>query len=250
MNGSGGKPPSRHISILYRPVWEIDKPEVDLFYAQPVFRDDDDTIIKGEQPLVRLDTVEATAKRQVKYLNQAFKTLADHEAQGKLYRLVVRIHTLALATDEAAGMVTEAVRLLTSDQRKRVVVEVTDFPESLSVINMDDITIPLMPFFDTLVARPNNDMTDYTLFANLNYAGVSLSMGDRPIDLKLAGKVFKVFAERAQFRRLPMWVLGLPTLEVAKVARISGAQVLSGSYMDADKDEPGPPLAGKQSFMV
>lgn len=243
-------PNNRHVSTLYRPVWEVERSDVDMFYALPVFRDDDGAVRTGEPPLVRLDTVEATAKRQVKYLTQAFQTLMDHEAQGKIYRLAVRIHTLSLATDEAAGMVTDVIRMLNKDQRKRVAVEVTDFPDVLSVINMDDITIPLMPFFDTLIARPNKAMTDYTLFANLNYAGVSLDLGDKPIDLKLAGQVLRIFSERAEFRRLPTWVLGLPGQEVAKVARIAGAHALSGAYMDRDRDEPGPPITGQQPFMV
>jgi len=115
---------------------------------------------------------------------------------------------------------------------------------------MDDITVPLMPFFDTLVARPNNEMADYTLFANLNYAGVSLDLGDKPIDLKLAGRVFTAFEARAEFRRLATWVLGLPSKEVATVARIAGARALSGAYMDMDSMLPGSPLQGDQPFMT
>jgi hypothetical protein len=115
---------------------------------------------------------------------------------------------------------------------------------------MDDITIPLMPFFDTLVARPNQEMTDYTLFANLNYAGVCLDLSDKNIDLKLAGQLFKLFEERAEFRRLPTWLFGLSNASVAKLARISGGKVLSGAYMNLDTPEPGPILEGNQPFMM
>ena len=243
-------PEGATLDIVYRPVWEVERPQTDLFYAKPVLRLENGDEVAGAKPLARRQTVESTAKRQVKYLTQAFEAFLLRHERGDDFRLMVRVNTVAVATSEAASMVTDTFRMLDKDQRKKVVVEITDFPETLSVINMDDITIPFMPFFDHMVARPNPDMTDYTLFANLNYAGVSLDLDDKPMDLKLAGKIFRVFAERAQFRRLPMWIFGLSGLETAKVARISQAAALSGAYMDMDSMLPGPALSGPQPFMV
>ena len=115
---------------------------------------------------------------------------------------------------------------------------------------MDDITVVLMPFFDTLIARPAQTMTDYTLFANLNYAGVVLDFRDMAVDLKLAGQLLKLFASRAEARRLPMWIFGLPTQQIAKLARISQAAALSGAYMNYDSMLPGPIIEGNQPFMM
>lgn len=244
------EPEGATLDTVYRPVWEVDRAEVDLFYAKPILRDASGDEIPGARPLARRQTVESTAKRQVKYLRQAFEAFLLRLERGDDFRLMVRVSTVAVATSEAASLVTDTFRMLNKDQRKKVVVEITDFPETLSVVNMDDITIPFMPFFDHLVARPNQGMTDYTMFANLNYAGVSLDLGDKPIDLKLAGKVLRVFAERAEFRRLPMWVLGLPSAEVAKVARIAQASALSGAYMDMDSLLPGPATREPQPFMM
>lgn len=244
------EPEGSTLDIAYRPVWEVERTPVDLFYAKPILRDRAGDEIPGSMPLVRLDTVEATAKRQVKYLKQAFEALAMRFERGDRFRMMVRINSVAVATAEAASEVTDTFRLLDKEQRKHVVIEVSDFPKNLSLDNMDDITIVLMPFFDTIVARPAQDMTDYTLFANLNYAGVLLDLGDKTIDLKLAGQLFKLFASRAEFRRLPMWLFGLPNQQIAKLARISKAAALSGAYMDMDSMLPGPPIEGDQPFMV
>lgn len=244
------EPEGAMLDIVYRPVWEVERPSVDLFYAKPILRLENGDEVPGSMPLVRLDTVEATMKRQCKYLKLAFETLTLRFDRGERFRLMVRINSVALATQEAASEVTDAFRLLTKDQRKCVVVEISDFPQNLSVHNMDDITIPLMPFFDTLVARPAQDMTDYTLFANLNYASVLLDLSDKAVDLKLAGQLFKLFSSRAELRRLPMWIFGLSTLQLAKLARISQAAVLSGAYMDCDSLLPGPVIEGNQPFMV
>jgi len=244
------EPEGSTLDIVYRPVWEVERPSVDLFYAKPILREENGDAIPGSMPLMRLDTVEATMKRQCKYLKQAFEALALRFDRGERFRLMVRINSVALATHEAASEVTDAFRLLSKDQRKHVVVEVSDFPQNLSVSNMDDITIPLMPFFDTLVARPAQDMTDYTLFANLNYAGVLLDLGDKAIDVKLAGQLLKLFSSRAEVRRLPMWIFGLNTLQLAKLARICQAAALSGAYMDLDSMLPGPVIEGNQAFMV
>lgn len=244
------EPEGATLDIVYRPVWEIDTPQVDLFQARPILRTADGEEIPNYMPLVRLPSIEATMKRQVKYLNQAFQALHIRFERGERFRLLVRINSLALATTEAASVVTEVFRGLSKDVRDNVVIEVSDFPQNMSLDNMDDITIPLMPFFDNLLACPELDRTDYTLFANLNYAGVTMHLNDKPMDLKLAGKLFELFASRAAPRRLPMWVLGLPSQEVANVARMSEAAALSGSYMDADSMRPGPALNGNQPFMV
>lgn len=244
------EPEGATLDIVYRPVWEVDTPLVDLFQARPILRTADGVEIPNYMPLVRLPTIEATMKRQVKYLNQAFQALHIRFERGERFRLLVRINSLALATTEAASVVTEVFRGLSKGVRDNVVIEVSDFPQNMSLDNMDDITIPLMPFFDNLLACPELDRTDYTLFANLNYAGVTMHLNDKPMDLKLAGKLLQLFASRAAPRRLPMWVLGLPSQEVANVARMSEAAALSGSYMDADSMLPGPPLDGNQPFMV
>ena len=238
------------LDIVYRPVWEVDKPSVDLFLAHAIMVDEDHNPIPGEEPLARQDSVEATMARQVKYLTQAFEAMKMRFARGDRFRLMVRVNSVAIATKECAAEITECFRILNKEERDNVAVMITDFPKSLSVETMDDITIPLMPFFDTLVAMPEQEQTDYTLYANLNYAGVMLDLKDKPIDLKLAGKILQLFSSRAEFRRLPMWIIGIPTQEVAKVARIAGAQVLSGAYMDYDSMLPGPPLEGNQPFMV
>lgn len=244
------EPEGATLDITYRPVWEIDKPEIDLFQARPVLRTADGEEIPNYMPLVRLTTIDATMKRQVKYLKQAFQALRLRFERGERFRLLVRINSLALATTEAASIVTDVFRELNVEERQHIVVEVTDFPQNMSLDNMDDITIPLMPFFDNLLACPELDRTDYTLFANLNYAGVCLDLGDKPMDLKLAGKLFELFASRAAPRRLPMWILGIPAQDVANVARISQAAVLSGAYMDADSMLPGPVMTGNQPFMT
>lgn len=244
------EPEGSTLDIVYRPIWQVDTHSVDLFYAKPILRDQSGDEINGSMPLVRRDTVEATAKRQVRYLKQAFEALTLRFERGDRFRIMVRLNSVAVATAESASMVTDVFRTLSKEQRDHVCVEVSDFPQNLSVDNMDDITLVLMPFFDTLIARPNNDMTDYTLFANLNYAGVSLDLADKPMDLKLAGKVFKVFQERAERRRLDMWIMGLAGQDVAKVARLHQAKTLSGAYMNADSILPGPVIEGNQPFMI
>ena len=244
------EPEGATLDITYRPVWEIDAPQVDLFQARPILRTSGGEEIPNYMPLVRLTTIDATMKRQVTYLNQAIQALRIRFARGERFRLLVRINSLALATSEAASVVTEVFRGLSKEERDHMVIEVSDFPQNMSLDNMDDITIPLMPFFDNLLACPELDRTDYTLFANLNYAGVTMHLNDKPMDLKLAGKLFSLFSSRAAPRRLPMWVLGIPSQDVANVARMSEASVLSGAYMDADSVMPGPVITDNRPFMV
>jgi len=244
------EPKDTTLDIVYRPIWEIDKPKVDLFQAKALLRTADGKEIPNYMPLVRLSSIDATMKRQVQYLKQAFQGLRLRFERGERFRLLVHINSLALATSEAASVITAIFRDLTTEERDHILIKVSDFPQNMSLNNMDDITIPLMPFFTTLLACPEQDRTDYTLFANLNYAGVCLNLNDKPMTLKLAGKLFQLFASRATSCRLPIWIFGIPTQEVAKVARLSQAAVLSGAYMDSESMLPGPVITGNQPFMV
>lgn len=244
------EPEGASLDVVYRPVWETDKTSVDLFYARPILRDAAGAEIPAMTPLIRQPTVEATQLRQVKYLKQAFQALHTCFERGERFRMLVRINSVALATSEAATEVTEVLRTLTPEERAHIVPEILDFPKSLSLNTLDDITIPLMAFFDTWIAQPEKEQADFTPFANLNYAGVSLDLHDIPMDLKLAGKVLQLFVQRASHRRLSTWVLGLSSPELAKVARICGANLMSGAYMDLDSPLPGPVIEGERSFMI
>jgi len=238
------------LDTVYQPVWETGNTHVDLFYAKPILRNEAGEELSGLTPLIRQPTVDATMQRQVKYLKQAFQALHIRFERGERFRMLVRINSVALATAEAASEVTDVLRTLTVEERHHIIPEIIAFPKSLSLNTLDDITIPLMAFFDTWLAQPEKEQADFTPFSNLNYAGVTLDLHDRPLDLKLAGKVFQLFAERASHRRLPTWVIGLATPELAKIARICGINVLSGAYMNMDSMLPGPVIDGDQDFMV
>lgn len=244
------EPTGATLDTVYRPVWQTDQARVDLFYAKPILRDENGVELPGFTPLIRQQTVDMTMQRQVRYLKQAFEALHLRFSSGERFRLLVRINSVALATAEAASVVTDTMRLLSTEERSFIVPEIIDFPESLSLNTLDEITIPLMAFFDTWLAQPEKTQADFTPFANLNYGGVTLDLFDKPMDLKLAGKVFQLFAQRASHRRLPTWVLGLATPELAKVARICGINGLSGAYMNKDTELPGPVIEGQQAFMV
>ena len=79
---------------------------------------------------------------------------------------------------------------------------------------------------------------------------MSLDLFDKSLDLKLAAKIIKLFTQRASHRRLPTWILGLATPELAKLARISNVNILSGAYMNMDAMRPGPIIQGDVPFMV
>ncbi|HEY9163802.1 MAG TPA: hypothetical protein VIN57_04245, partial [Magnetovibrio sp.] len=81
------EPEGATLDIVYRPVWEIERTPVDLFYAKPVLRDAAGDVLPSFMPLVRLDTVDATMKRQVKYLKQAFEAMALRFERGDRFRM-------------------------------------------------------------------------------------------------------------------------------------------------------------------
>ena len=77
---------------------------------------------------------------------------------------------------EAATVIVQTIKELPEELRSAVIVEFFDFPKTLTLEILGDITIPVLPFFDNYMAEPSAGMTDFTVFANLNYFGVSLDL--------------------------------------------------------------------------
>lgn len=244
------EPEGATLDVVYRPVWETNKTTVDLFYARPILRDEAGDEIPNSTPLIRQPTVEATMERQVKYLKQAFQALHMRFERGERFRMLVRINSVALATSEAAKEVTDVLRTLSTEERAHIVPEILEFPKSLSLNTLDDITIPLMAFFDTWIAQPEKEQADFTPFANLNYAGVSLDLFDKPMDLKLATKSSNCSPNAPPTVACQPGFSGSQHQNSAKLARIANVDILSGSYMDMDSMLPGPVLDGDETFMI
>jgi len=224
------------MKVLYRPVLLVNHEATDFYRCLPVRLKNGVETARGKKALRYNNEIIETAEKNARVLSLAFADLTRAHAAGKKVRLIVPINSYAIASGDAATLIVKAIRELDEALRAAVIVEVYEFPKSLTLDMLADMTIPFLPFFDKFLAEPRPEMTDFTMFANSNYFGVSLNLGGRVEKGEDAVAVMTKFWAEATNRRLKVVVQGITEQDVADKATQYEAFALDGSLLGADME--------------
>lgn len=190
-------------AIGYQRVFNGDGTPGRMFYASPRAENTDAPIPWGRL----LDTGDATdtGRRNAAFLKTALRSLDDAMLGGHKILMMVPISAKGLTDKEGATAIVDAAKSVEADLRGRVAIDLFDIPENPRLDALEDIVIPLMPFFDRLLARPRAEEDDYTTYANINLFGVT-------IDLASTGAPdLTRFWANARKRRLAIFAHGVTT---------------------------------------
>ena len=191
----------------------------------------------GNGLLAHRESIDDTAKRNEKVLKTAFKEYKRARKGGFRGRLIVPLNSFALANAEGGARIVGAFKMLDGGLRKNVIVEVFQLPRTLSVGLLDEITIPLLAFFEHYIADPEPDMIDFTLFTNLNYLGVVLDLGIESMksgggDMK--DRVTKFWAAATK-QKLKVFISGVKDRDILDLARRYEAFAIDGPVLGNDR---------------
>ncbi|MHA1598284.1 MAG: hypothetical protein ACTSV1_06140 [Alphaproteobacteria bacterium] len=223
-----------NMKLLYRPVSLIGHDKPGFFRCLAAAEKPDGVTIIGKPNLGHDKNNLKTAEKNTALLSQAFKDLQTAHDSGNRVRLIVPINSYGLATGEAATLVVQAFKELPQELRPAVIIEFFDFPKTLTLDILGDIVIPVLPFFDNYMAVPAADMTDFTIFSNLNFFGVALDLGARNITGDAAIATLTSFWAEATKSRLKVLVQGVREQEIADKARQYECFSLDGPVIGED----------------
>jgi hypothetical protein len=219
--------------VRYRPVFLYGRKTPNTFRVLPIRESRNGAELSGKGLLAHRDSINDTAKRNEKILKAAFKEYKRARKSGFQGRLIVPLNSFALANAEGGARIVGAFKMLDGELRKNVIIEVFQLPRALSVGLLDEITIPLLAFFEHYVAGPEPDMVDFTLFTNLNYLGVVLDLGMENGGGDMKDRVTKFWAEATK-QKLKFFISGVKDRDILDLARRYEAFAIDGPVLGND----------------
>jgi len=226
------------MDVTFRPIRLVNREVIDTFRCIPVTEKSDGTRTADKRLLLHDKDVMGTTVKNAEVLSKAFQALQKAFDAGNRYRMIVPINSYSLATNESTTLIVRAIKELDSSVRGAVIAEFVDFPASLTLDMLGDMTVPVLPFFDKYMAEPPpiSNKDGFTMYANCNYFGVSLNMdtcGDG--EDAATGLLTKFWAEATK-NRLKVVIQGVKDPEI--VAKIEQYEIFAfdGPILGEDRD--------------
>jgi len=228
------------LSVRFQPVLRPERGEIDTFSCVPVVLGPNGEVQETRNVLAHRGDIEDTAKRNAAVLREAFRHLTAARDRGEKLRLMVPVNSVSLASTRGATELVATFKELDAALRRAVLVEVFNFPSALTLDMLDEITIPLMTFFDRLAACPDEDMQDFTVFSNCNYFGVSVDLGNKEISEVEVQTRLRLFWAATQKVRLHMFIHGMKQPEFLDIAKKYEVYGVDGAFMGEALEAPRP----------
>ncbi len=231
------------MDIRYRPFIGHGDNMIKGFRCQPFFRDHEGREFGVETVLGHRGNIENTAGRNAAVLSVAFKTLARAIGQKQSLLLIVPVNSIALASRDGATAICRAFDELQDACKSAVIVEVFNLPKRVSVDSLGDITIPMLLYVSKFLATPHPETEDYSVFANLNYVGLTHSHSNAGKTAEERKKALTKFWSETTKARLKLCVSDIDDLEAAEQARQYEALAMDGPAIGIASEQLGPVTA-------
>ena len=172
---------------------------------------------------------ELLAKNTVGTIKQVANFLYNAQLEGIAEEVLMPINASALSLDTVARAFTSACREHLNPYVGQVIFEMMNLPTKLSIDYLDNLGILVYLFGPNYIARPDPSRTDFTIFANTNFQGVSFDLKNKawPVD-KIQPHLEK-FCQSADRNRLKPYLLGAATPEIQSAAIDLGFKFIAGN---------------------
>ena len=169
------------------------------------------------------------AKSTQKFLRDVAGRLRLAANRGEAPRLIVPLNGVALGVRAVAGVFAAECRGLEKAFRDQLVFEIFNLPKDLSPSQVDDIAVLLFSFCRQYLARPNPGTSEFKVFTNCNFSGISLNLQDKPWPVEQLTPFLRDFVQGAEYNRLETYLHGVGTRDVADVAVQCGIGYMDGT---------------------
>ena len=220
--------------------WKLVSPEETdppFFYCTPVFISAAGTAIFGDAVLTagaeeRILDQELLAKNVVGVVRQVAKYLHNSKLEGVDAKVILPINAEAMTVEPVASAFTNACREMLSQHNGQVVCEMMNFPAKFSIDYLDKLAILVYSFSHEYIARPNPAWTDFKIFANCNFQGVSFDLKNKAWPADKIQPHLEKFCKSANMNRLAPYLLGAATSEIQELAIDIGFKFVAGNAVD------------------
>lgn len=216
------------IGALFQPVLLQGQEVINTFRAVPTITLANGTVRSGSDVISYMGDLLKTAKINSLVLDAAFSQLVKANDSGKNLRMIIPINSYSVVGNEGATLIVNSIKKLPKELRGNVIVELFDFPEEVPMSILEDVVVPLFPFFQHFVAVPPDDMEDYTVFANCNFMGVCINLERTEQGDEEANKLVTKFWASGTKRRLKLFFEGVSEPAIKETAERYEAMGIDG----------------------
>lgn len=223
-----------HVTAKFWPVVVSGAPAENLYYCVPEMEAADGAGISCDALLIAgstqriLDQALMTSNLS-KMLTHVEGFINKVSVDGKSATVIVPINVLGLGLSSFANVFAEKCRDMQNNSEAKLVFELFNFPEKLSLDYLDNLSITVFPFCRHYIARPRPGWTNFTIFTNCNFQGVSFHLMDKAWPAVQIKPHLQNFCASAGAGRLHTYVHGIANEAIDKAARSAGFTYLNGA---------------------
>lgn len=220
------------LTAKFWPVVVSGAPAENLYYCMPEIEgtggamSGDALLVAGSTERI-LDQALMTSNLS-KMLSLVERFINKVSVDGKSPTVIVPINVLGLGLSSFANAFAEKCREIQNNSEGKLVFELFNFPEKLSLEYLDNLAITVFPFCRHYIARPRPGWTNFTIFTNCNFQGVSFHLMDKAWPAEQIKPHLQTFCASAGAGRLHTYLHGIANETLDKAARTAGFTYLNG----------------------
>ena len=220
--------------VAYWPIVRDTETSSSAYYCVPILTDRDGNSLIGDDVLLlgskeRVLDQATLAKNLQSMLNSVFRFLNKRQIAGETPRLIIPLNSAALSVESVSTVFADICREIDKEFSGQMVFEIFNFKDRLTIDQLDKIGILVFPFCRHYIARPSPGLTDFKVFANTNFQGVSFDLMNKPWPVDRIKPHLEKFCNSAEMNRLAPYINGVATKEVYDLTLDLGFKYLNGS---------------------
>ncbi|NQV56131.1 MAG: hypothetical protein HQ503_09765 [Rhodospirillales bacterium] len=225
---------SKGITTEFWPLVVSGAPAENLFYCVAELTNSSGKVLRGDDALIAGSTERVLDQARLtntvtEVLVNTRKFLKSRSADGKSATAVVPINAVALSLDSFATAFAKGCRQIAKNTNGKLVFELSNLPGQISLDYLDNLSILMFPFCRHYIARPNPAWTDFSIFTNCNFQGISFHLKDKAWPTDQIQPHLEKFCRSALENRLDPYIHGVENEAILNVARRAGFKYLDGS---------------------
>jgi hypothetical protein len=226
------------LGVAFHPVWHAKNNLITAYHC---------ALTRDGRPLRNQDTLEilphdspvlAIAKMDATLYGRAVKAMQFLLSEGMKAVLIVPVHFSTVDRLRYMGALLETGGNPPDEAKKLMVFELMDLPTEMSRFRLREPVNYLRTRARALIARAGFGQTDFDLYKEFNFHGVSVNLNDYDFPEARILKNFDTFAAMAEKHKLQSFVNGISRTSLAVGAMAAGFTYIEGTAISEPVDNP------------
>tara|TARA_B100000315_G_scaffold210618_1_gene207008 strand:+ start:13933 stop:14652 length:720 start_codon:yes stop_codon:yes gene_type:complete len=220
--------------------WQLESykhPGQQFYYCSPAFIAADGTAIVGDDFLMAGSEERVLDQKLISHnifgtIRLVANFLHECKLKGEEAKVVVPLNATAVSVETVAVDFADTCREYFADISDQIIFEMVNFPDKFTIDYLDHIGILVFPFCQEYIARPSPAWTNFTIFANCNFQGVSFDLKNKPWPSDKIRPHLEKFCQSASLNRLTPYLMGAASPDIQGLANELGFKFVAGKAID------------------